>query len=121
MAIAGGVVDSTESPIPDVKQLSVAHAVLKRAAEAISETVPTGIRGDLHSIMTDVGQARSQALWLLRLLETRATEVRPRGGFWRDLMRACEALELHDEYARCRAAYLAALEQVGKGESGGAG
>jgi hypothetical protein len=114
-------VDSTKPPFVDVKRVSVAHAVFRRAAEAISETVPADIRGDLHSIMADVCQARSQALWLLRLLETRATEVQPRGGFWRDLMRACDVLELREEYARCRVAYLAAVEEVSEGDSGEAG
>jgi len=94
-----------------VKRLAVARAVLDRAAFAISVGVPEDLQIDDPAIVMDVHRARH--VLLVAFLEREGNLRAARGGFWRDLMRACEALQLPDELARCRDSYRGALQRVG--------
>jgi hypothetical protein len=94
------------------KRMWVADVVLRRAARLVPITLPdVGLPTDLDSI--DVTAARAGNLANLNRLETLGCQRGLRGGFWRDLMRACEMLELPDRMAALTSHYRAALQRVG--------
>lgn len=90
----------------------VADVVLRRAAGLVPVTLETAaIPADLDSI--DVRAARAQNLANLDRLAALGRRRELRGGFWRDLMRACEMLELPDRMIELTSHYRAALQRVG--------
>lgn len=94
------------------KQMWVADVVLRRAANLVPVALDTPvIPSDLDSI--DVAVARAQNLVNLNRLEALGRGRDLRGGFWRDLMRACEMLELPERIAELTSHYRSALQRVG--------
>lgn len=90
----------------------VADVVLRRAARLVPLTLPgPELPTDLDSI--DVATARAANLTNLDRLETLGRERDLRGGFWRDLMRACEMLDLPDRMVILKSRYRSALQRVG--------
>jgi hypothetical protein len=90
----------------------VADVVLRRAAQLIPVQLSTiALPIDLEAI--DVAAARVTNLANLDLLESVGRGRDLRGGFWRDLMRACEMLGLDDRMPFLTAEYRAALQRVG--------
>jgi hypothetical protein len=90
----------------------VADVVLRRAARLVPIALPgPALPTDLNSI--DVTAARAVNLANLNRLEALGRERDLRGGFWRDLMRACEMLELPDRLVALTSHYRAALQRVG--------
>jgi hypothetical protein len=98
------------------KRMWVADVVLRRAAQFIplqlsSAALPT----DLDKI--DLADARVMNLANLSRLESVGRGRDLRGGFWRDLMRACDMLGLEDRMPLLLAEYRAALQRVGASTS----
>ncbi len=98
------------------KRMWVADVVLRRAAQILplqlsSAALPT----DLDEI--NVPAARAMNLANLDLLESAGRAGDLRGGFWRDLMRACDMLGLDDRMPVLVAEYRAALQRVGASTS----
>jgi hypothetical protein len=96
----------------DQKKMRVADVVLRRAARL----VPMELQGaelpiELDSI--NVPAAREANLKNLALLQTVGCQVHLKGGFWRDLMRACEMLDCPDRMPSLVSQYRAALQRVG--------
>jgi len=90
----------------------VADLVLRRAARLVPVTLASpALPIDLDLI--DVAAARVENLANLDLLETLGRERDLRGGFWRDLMRACEMLNVPERMAALSSHYRAALQRVG--------
>lgn len=90
----------------------VTDVVLRRAARLVPIALPgPELPTDLDAI--DVTFARAANLANLDRLEALGRERELRGGFWRDLMRACEMLEVPDRMAILQSHYRAALQRVG--------
>ena len=90
----------------------VADVVLRRAARLVPITLPgPALPTNLDSI--DVTAARAVNIANLDRLEALGRERDLRGGFWRDLMRASEMLELPDRLVALTSHYRAALQRVG--------
>ncbi len=101
----------TEGP-RERKQMWVADVVLRRAARLVPVTLETpAVPTDLDAI--DVSGARARNLSNLDRLAALGRERDLRGAFWRDLMRACEMLELPDRMVELTSHYRAALQRVG--------
>lgn len=93
------------------KGMWVADVLLRRAAMLVPIELPEpALPTELDSI--DVNAARVANLRNLDFLEAVGRERELRGGFWRDLMRACEMLECPDRMPRLVAQYRAALQRV---------
>lgn len=97
----------------DQKKMWVADVVLRRAARL----VPAALAGmalptELDKI--DVASARTANLKNLDFLESLGVNRDLRGGFWRDLMRACEMLDSPERMERLTDQYRAALQRVGE-------
>jgi hypothetical protein len=99
-------------PGRDQKQMWIADVVLRRAARL----VPVELPGPELAIAVDdinVRVARDAKLTNLEFLETVGTSALLKGGFWRDLMRACEMLECPARMPPLVSQYRAALQRVG--------
>ncbi len=97
---------------PDQKKMWVADVVLRRAARLVPVELPgPELPTDLDSI--NVQAARNAGLRNLELLQTAGRQVPLKGGFWRDLMRACEMLDCPDRMPSLVMQYRAALQRVG--------
>jgi hypothetical protein len=97
----------------DWKKMRVADVVLRRAAALLPVALPgPSLSGDLNGI--DVRSARDANLRNLDFLESVGRDRDLRGGFWRDLMRACEMLDCPERMARITTQYRAALQRVGE-------
>jgi hypothetical protein len=96
----------------DQKKMWVADVVLRRAAQLVPVELP-GPELPIESDSIDISAARAACLSNLELLETVGCRVPLKGGFWRDLMRACELLDCPDRMAPLVSQYRAALQRVG--------
>lgn len=97
----------------DRKKMWTADVLLQRAAKLIPVALPEPAQpADLDSI--DVDAARDANLRNLGFLESVGRDHRLRGGFWRDLMRACELLDRPEWMPALTAKYHAALQRVGR-------
>jgi len=96
----------------DQKKMWVADVVLRRAAQLASLELPgPRLPTELDSI--NVPAAREAILRNLELLEAVGRTIPLRGGFWRDLMRACELLDRRDRMPPLVSQYRVALQRVG--------
>jgi len=96
----------------DEKKMWVADVVLRRAARLVPFALPgPELPIDLDSI--NVPAAREANLRNLDLLQTVGSQVHLKGGFWRDLMRACEMLDCPNRMPPLVSQYRAALQRVG--------
>jgi len=94
------------------KQMLVADVVLRRAARLVPVTLEDpALPTELDLI--DIAAARVENLANLDLLETLGRQRDLRGGFWRDLMRACEMLNVPERMEALSSHYRAALQRVG--------
>ena len=96
----------------DQKKMWVADIVLRRAARL----VPVELPGPELPIALDdinVPAAREANLRNLEFLETAGGQASLKGGFWRDLMRACEMLECPARMPPLVSQYRVALQRVG--------
>jgi hypothetical protein len=94
------------------KKMWVADVVLRGAARL----VPLELPGPHLPISLDdirVPEAREANLRNLEFLEVVGSRASLKGGFWRDLMRACEMLDHPDRMPRLVSQYRAALQRVG--------
>jgi len=90
----------------------VADVVLRRAARLVPVTLEDpALPTELDLI--DIAAARVENLANLDLLETLGRQRDLRGGFWRDLMRACEMLNVPERMEALSSHYRAALQRVG--------
>ena len=102
-----------------VKRLSVAHSVLVRAARVLPRDATACVRcaefieERRPPTARDASRWRNMNLTLLEALIESGQRHLPRGGFWRDLMRAAEALKVSSRFSSLRAEYQAALRRVG--------
>jgi hypothetical protein len=94
------------------KQMWVADVVLRRAARLVPVTLANPALPTDPDLI-DVAAARDDNRANLDLLETLGRERDLRGGFWRDLMRACEMLNVPDRMEALSSHYRAALQRVG--------
>ena len=100
------------STVRDQKKMWVADVVLRRAARLVPvELLDPELPIELDSI--NVPAARAACLRNLEFLQTVGCQVPLKGGFWRDLMRACEMLDCPDRTAPLVSEYRAALQRVG--------
>ena len=96
----------------DQKKMWVADVVPRRAARLVpADLAGTPLPTDLDKI--EVASARTANLKNLDFLESLGTDRDLRGGFWRDLMRACEMIDSPERMERLTAQYRAALQRVG--------
>lgn len=95
------------------KRMWVTDVVLRRAAQLVPIQLASAVLStDLDQI--DVAAARVTNLKNLDLLESVGrAHHHLKGGFWRDLLRACETLGLDDRRPLLVAEYNAALQRVG--------
>jgi len=96
----------------DQKKMWVADVVLRRAARL----VPVELAGpELPIALDDINvlAAREANLRNLDFLEAVGNHAPLKGGFWRDLMRACEMLECPFRMPQLVSQYRAALQRVG--------
>lgn len=101
------------SALRDQKKMWVADVVLRRAARLVpTDFAETALPIDLDKI--DLASARAVNLKNLDLLESLGSGLDLRGGFWRDLMRACEMMDSPERKERLTAHYRAALQRVGE-------
>lgn len=97
----------------------IADVVLRRAARLLPVVLPTpALPSNLGEI--DVPTARVANNANLDFLLSVGRDRDLRGGFWRDLMRACEMLNGAERMAELTMHYHAALQRVGAGPSGDA-
>jgi hypothetical protein len=110
--LADGRSSQMSSTGRDQKKMWVADVVLRRAAKLVPVELPgPELPTDLDSI--NVPAARQASLRNLELLQTVGCQVPLKGGFWRDLMRACELLDCADRMPPLVSQYRAALQRVG--------
>jgi len=96
----------------DQKKMWGADVVLRRAARL----VPVELPGPALPITLDdinVLSAREANLKNLDFLQAVGSHASLKGGFWRDLMRACEMLECPVRMPPLVSQYRAALQRVG--------
>lgn len=93
------------------KRSMVAQAVLQRAAAALDDA---SMAPELpaETVLADPEDARRGLIASLALLRDIGARRQARGGFWRDLMRAAEALDLLGERETLEVEYRAALARV---------
>ena len=95
------------------KRVFIADANLRRAARRVGADVPPFDQGSslqMHSLMRVDG--RPVVLERLELLLERVQGRTLPGGFWKDLMRASEALGLPDRLADCEERFQQALRSA---------
>jgi hypothetical protein len=93
-----------------IKRLLSTHAHLLSAKQYVSLRVPSDIP-DSHVALAEVEQRLSEEALVscMDLLAACGVQERPRGGFWRDMERAAEALGHMERATAYRARFLFTL------------
>ena len=101
-----------------IKQLSSAHAYLRSAARYVLTTLPPDVPaatvalGEVESVLTE-----SLLISCMDALVVADGCEAARGGFWRDLQRAAEALGLVDQATSFHARFLETLDHGPDGKA----
>ncbi len=93
----------------------VADAVLRRAAALVPVDLPKSLAFARAVGDVDLQRARGANLQNLEFLTLQGRGRNLRGGYWRDLMRACELLDCPSRMPDLITEYRAALQRVGSG------
>lgn len=114
IASVSPVSSSVRSEATRRKQHAVAYALLTRAAERIGARVPTELQPSGSMLHLAAAESRELNVRLLDLLDRETSHDRARGGFWRDLVRACELLDLPARRELFHERFREAIRRVGR-------